>query len=63
MKSSELNTKSAIELQDALKLQLEELFKFRMQRSIGQLGQSHLLKKGRRNIARIKTLINQKAGV
>jgi large subunit ribosomal protein L29 len=33
-----------------------------MQKATCQLGQSHLLKEVRRDIARVKTIINQKAG-
>jgi large subunit ribosomal protein L29 len=33
-----------------------------MQKSSGQLGQSHLLGQARRDIARVKTILNEKAG-
>jgi len=41
---------------------LADQFKYRMQKATGQLGQTHLLKEVRRDIARVKTIINQKAG-
>jgi len=63
MKSPDLSNKTTAELQDSLKLQFEEQFKFRMQKSVGQLGQTHLLKRCRKKVAQIKTLIKQKAGV
>ena len=62
MKASELREKSVEDLNGELIKQLEEQFRLRMQASTGQLNQSHLLKETRRNIARIKTVLNQKAG-
>ena len=62
MKASELQEKSAEELQGLLNTELESQFKLRMQKATGQLGQSHLIGATRKNIARIKTVLNQKAG-
>ncbi len=62
MKASELREKSVEELNTELLSQLEAQFKLRMQASTGQLNQSHLLKQARRDIARIKTALTQKAG-
>ena len=62
MKASELSEKSVEELQTALGGELKQQVKLRMQLSTGQLNESHLVKKTRRNIARIKTAMNQKAG-
>lgn len=62
MKAQELNTKSVEELNKELLSQLEEQFKLRMQKTTGQLNQTHLLKQSRRDIARIKTVLRQKAG-
>ena len=62
MKGQELREKSVEELNAELLKQLEEQFKLRMQASTGQLNQTHLLKQTRRDIARIKTVLNQKAG-
>ena len=62
MKASELREKTAIELQSALGDELKQQFKLRMQSSTGQLNESHLVKATRRNIARIKTIMAQKAG-
>ena len=61
MKIQDLNKKSAEELNKELLVQLEEQFKYRMQKATGQLNQTHLLKQTRKNIARIKTLLTQKA--
>ena len=41
---------------------LREQFNLRMQAASGQLQQSHLLKQVRRDVARVKTLLNEKAG-
>ena len=62
MKTNELLGKSVEELKTALGHELKQQFKLRMQLSTGQLNESHLVKATRRNIARIKTAINQKAG-
>jgi large subunit ribosomal protein L29 len=62
MKATDLCQKSADELKGELKDLLADQFKYRMQKATGQLGQSHLLKEVRRDIARVKTIIQQKAG-
>ncbi|WP_027330621.1 MULTISPECIES: 50S ribosomal protein L29 [Marinimicrobium] len=62
MKASELREKSVEELNGELLTRLKEQFKLRMQATTGQLGQTHLLKQTRRDIARIKTVLKQKAG-
>jgi large subunit ribosomal protein L29 len=62
MKSNELLEKSVEELKAVLGVELKQQFKLRMQLSTGQLEQSHLVMQTRRNIARIKTAITQKAG-
>ena len=62
MKASELRDKSAEDLNKELLSLREQQFKLRMQKSTGQLGQSHLLKQNKRAIARVKTVLTQKAG-
>ena len=62
MNTTELRGKSADELNQELLGLLKEQFNLRMQKSSGQLAQSHLLGKVRRDIARVKTVLNQKAG-
>ena len=62
MKASELREKSATELEESLIDELEKQFKMRMKRATGQLEQSHEMKQVRRDIARIKTVLNEKAG-
>jgi len=60
MKATELHDKSQAELREALSELLKEQFNLRMQRGTGQLGRPHLMKEVRRNIARVKTVINAK---
>ncbi|GAB1259207.1 50S ribosomal protein L29 [Aurantivibrio plasticivorans] len=62
MKASELRDKSTEELNKELLEQLEAQFKLRMQQNTGQLNQTHELKQTRRDIARIKTVLSEKAG-
>ncbi|MDR9468291.1 MULTISPECIES: 50S ribosomal protein L29 [Marinospirillum] len=62
MKAQELREKSADELNEQLQGLLREQFQLRMRKVTGQLGQTHLLKQLRRDVARIKTVLNDKAG-
>ncbi len=62
MNASELRDKSPEELNKALLTLREEQFKLRMQKSTDQLGQTHLLKQNQRDIARVKTVLTEKAG-
>jgi len=62
MKASELRGKSAEDLRKVLLTLREEQFKLRMQKATGQLGQTHLLQQAQRDIARVKTLLTEKAG-
>lgn len=56
----ELRQKSVRELNDELLRLRKEQFSLRMQKASGQLGQVHLLKEARKDIARVKTLIQEK---
>ncbi len=62
MKASELKQKNSDELQQELQGLLREQFNLRMQRGTGQLSQPHRMKAVRRDIARVKTVINEKTG-
>jgi len=62
MKANELRTKSLEELHSEQVLILKEIFNLRMQRGLGQTTQTHLFRKLRRDIARIKTILNEKEG-
>lgn len=63
MKTSELRGKDLAALNEELKALLKEQFSLRMQHGTGQLGQTHLLADVRRNIARVRTVINEKSRV
>lgn len=62
MKAVELRNKSVAELNTELDALLKEQFNLRMQKATGQLAKSHQQVAVRRNIARVKTVLNQKAG-
>ena len=62
MKANELREKSAQQLHEQLLELLRDQFNLRMQKATGQLGQSHLLSQVKRDIARVKTVLNQQAG-
>lgn len=62
MKTSELRDKSEAELQEELQGMLREQFNLRMQQATNQLSDSSQMKKVRRNIARVKTIMNEKQG-
>ena len=57
----DLNTKSATELNDELVAAKKELFNLRFQNATNQLDNTSRIKEVRRNIARIQTIIAQKA--
>ncbi len=62
MKANELKDKSVEELNAELLNLLREQFNLRIQLSTGQLEKPHSVKQVRRDIARVKTVLNQKAG-
>ena len=59
MKVDELRQKSTAELNDMLVSLGREQFNLRMQKNTGQLTKSDQVKKVRRNIARVKTVVNE----
>lgn len=61
MKVSEMKEKNVDELNEELLNLKREQFTLRMQKGSGQLEQNHRLKEVRRNVARVKTIITQKA--
>jgi len=61
MKASDLRSKSAEELNGDLNKLLEEQFRLRTRKVTGQLSQTHLLKANQRDIARIKTVLNEQS--
>jgi large subunit ribosomal protein L29 len=56
----ELREKSVQELGDELLKLRREHFNLRMQKASGQLGQVHLLRDTKKDIARVKTLLQEK---
>jgi len=59
MKAADLRKKNDKELNEELLGLLREQFNLRMQKGSGQLAQNHQLKDVRRNIARIKTVLQE----
>jgi large subunit ribosomal protein L29 len=60
-RAAELRAKSATELKDELVDLRKEEFTLRMQRGTGQLSNTSRFKKIRRDVARIKTILNEQA--
>lgn len=56
----ELREKSLPELSEQLLKLRKEHFNLRMQKASGQLAQVHLLKETKKDIARVKTLMQEK---
>jgi len=61
MKASDLRQKNDQELSTELDGLLREQFNLRMQQGTGQLAKPDQMKKVRRDIARIKTVLNEKS--
>ncbi len=62
MKARELREKSVDELNQELLGLLKDQFNLRLRKASGQLNQSHLMIQVRKDIARVKTVLTQKAG-
>lgn len=61
MKASELRKKDVAALNEELLNLRKEQFQLRLQKATGQLGQTHLMKQTQRAIARVKTIMAEKA--
>jgi large subunit ribosomal protein L29 len=59
MKASELREKTPKELNDSLEELLKEQFNLRMQKGTGQLSRPSRMNQVRKEIARIKTVLNE----
>ncbi len=59
---SELKEMSVEELDSELLSLRKEQFNLRMKKANGILDKSHLITKARRSVARVKTMITEKAG-
>lgn len=62
MKASDLREKSVDELRTELDALLREQFNLRMQQGSGQQPRPHLFARVRKDIARVNTVLNEKAG-
>ena len=61
MNADELKTKTPDQLRDALVALKKEAFNLRFQQATSQLENTARMRKVRRDVARIKTVMNQKA--
>ena len=59
MNTSELRKKTKVELNESLLSLLKEQFQLRMQKGITENPKTHLFKNIRKDIARIKTILNE----
>ncbi len=62
MKASELRDKTVESLESELLERHKEQFNLRMQQATGQLARPDQMTRVRRDIARIKTVLNEKTG-
>lgn len=62
MKATELHSKDAAELGKELESLLKAQFGLRMQKATQQLANTSQLRKVRRDIARVRTVLTEKAG-
>lgn len=62
MKATELRQKTKVELQEMLLQLSREQFNLRMQKATNQLSKSDQIRKVRRDIARIQTVLTQMVG-
>ena len=60
MNAQDLREKNESELREELSGLLREQFNLRMQRGIGQLSTPHDLRRVRKDIARVRTVLNEK---
>ncbi|EEW23964.1 50S ribosomal protein L29 [Rhodobacter ferrooxidans] len=61
MNATELKTKTPDQLRDSLVALKKEAFNLRFQQATGQLENTARMRAVRRDVARIKTVLNQKA--
>lgn len=60
MKTTEMRARTEVELRGELNNLLQEQFNLRMQKGMGQLTNSNELRRVRRDIARVKTIMTEK---
>jgi large subunit ribosomal protein L29 len=61
MNVNEMKGKTVVELNEELKSLLQEQFNLRMQKGTGQMTNANELRRVRRDIARIKTVMTEKS--
>ncbi len=61
MKASELRELGEEELKEKVKELSQELFNLRFQKATGQLGNTAMIPKTKRDIARVETVLKQRA--
>ena len=59
MKAKELRELSAEELKEKEKEASQELFNLRFQKATGQLGNTAMIRKTKKNLARVKTVLRE----
>ena len=59
MKAKELKELSAEELKEKEKEASQELFNLRFQKATGQLGNTAMIRKTKKNLARVKTVLRE----
>ena len=59
MNAQELREKNKDQLQGELKELLRQQFNLRMQKGMGETPKTHLIRQVRRDIARVKTIMNE----
>lgn len=59
MKAKELRELSAEELKEKDKEASQELFNLRFQKATGQLGNTAIIRKTKKNLARVKTVLRE----
>jgi len=60
MNVSEMKSKTEVELRGELNSLMQEQFNLRMQKGMGQMTNTNELRRIRRDIARVKTIITEK---
>jgi large subunit ribosomal protein L29 len=60
--ASELRDRNDAELQSMLSEKVDELHGVKFKKALGQLAQSHFIKQLKQDIARLKTILNERTG-
>ncbi len=63
MNVSEMKSKTVVELRGELNGLLQEQFNLRMQKGMGQMTNTYELRRVRRDIARVKTIMTEKSDI